>query len=34
VPYKLAKRNSETEVEYYPVEEAKQIDNDEPLDPR
>ncbi|MFC0516793.1 YdcF family protein [Mucilaginibacter angelicae] len=34
VPYKLAKRNSETEVEYYPVEEAKQIDPDEPLDPR
>lgn len=34
VPYKLARRNSETEVEYYPVEEAKQIDNDEPLDPR
>jgi uncharacterized SAM-binding protein YcdF (DUF218 family) len=34
VPYKLDKRNSETEVEYYPVEEAKQIDNDEPLDPR
>ncbi|WP_432326042.1 YdcF family protein [Mucilaginibacter sp. P25] len=28
VPYKLAKRNSETEVEYYPVEEAKQIDPD------
>lgn len=34
VPYKLAKRNSETEVEYYPVEDAKQIDPDEPLDPR
>jgi hypothetical protein len=34
VPYKLDKRNSETEVEYYPVEEAKQIDADEPLDPR
>ncbi|UOE47342.1 YdcF family protein [Mucilaginibacter sp. SMC90] len=34
VPYKLAKRNSETEVEYFPVEEAKQIDPDEPLDPR
>jgi hypothetical protein len=34
VPYKLAKRNAETEVEYYPVEDAKQIDPDEPLDPR
>ncbi len=34
VPYKLGKRNAETEVEYYPVEDAKQIDPDEPLDPR
>ncbi|NCD72332.1 YdcF family protein [Mucilaginibacter agri] len=34
VPYKLSKRLSDTEVEYYPVEEAMQIDPDEPLDPR
>ncbi|QQL51248.1 YdcF family protein [Mucilaginibacter ginkgonis] len=34
VPYKLGKRLADTEVEYYAVPEVKQIDPDEPLDPR
>lgn len=34
IPYKLAKRVSDTELEYYPQPEAKQIDPDEPLDPQ
>jgi hypothetical protein len=33
VPYKLGKRISETELEFYPVIESLQIDQDEPLDP-
>ncbi|MDB5129022.1 YdcF family protein [Mucilaginibacter sp.] len=33
VPYKLGKRVSETELEFYPVLESLQIDQDEPLDP-
>jgi hypothetical protein len=33
VPYKLGKRISETEVEFYPLIESLQIDADEPLDP-
>ncbi|EHQ30372.1 YdcF family protein [Mucilaginibacter paludis] len=33
VPYKLGKRNAETEVEYYPAIEALQINPYEPLDP-
>jgi hypothetical protein len=33
VPYKLGKRLSETEVEFYPVPEAMQINPYEPLDP-
>ncbi|OKS86284.1 YdcF family protein [Mucilaginibacter polytrichastri] len=34
VPYKLGKHISDTEVEYYPVFEALQINPTEPLDPR
>ena len=34
VPYKLARRISDTGLEYYPLPEAKQIDPDEPLDPQ
>lgn len=33
VPYKLGKRISETEVEYYPLADALQINPYEPLDP-
>ncbi|WP_069658480.1 YdcF family protein [Arcticibacter eurypsychrophilus] len=33
VPYKLGKRISETELEFYPLIESLQIDQDEPLDP-
>ncbi|MGY4536015.1 hypothetical protein ACVW0P_000409 [Mucilaginibacter sp. UYNi724] len=33
VPYKLGKRISETELEFYPNIESLQIDADEPLDP-
>jgi hypothetical protein len=33
VPYKLGKRISETELEFYPLIESLQIDADEPLDP-
>jgi hypothetical protein len=33
VPYKLGKRISETEVEFYPLIESLQIDANEPLDP-
>ena len=33
VPYKLGKRLSETDVEFYPVLDALHIDADEPLDP-
>ncbi|AMR30746.1 hypothetical protein A0256_04570 [Mucilaginibacter sp. PAMC 26640] len=33
VPYKLGKRISETELEFYPLVAALQIDQDEPLDP-
>lgn len=33
VPYKLGKRISETEIEFYPLIESLQIDADEPLDP-
>jgi hypothetical protein len=33
VPYKLGKRVSETELEFYPLVESLQIDQDEPLDP-
>lgn len=33
VPYKLGKRLSETEVEFYPLEEALHIDPTEPMDP-
>jgi hypothetical protein len=33
VPYKLGKRISETELEFYPTIESLQIDADEPLDP-
>ncbi len=33
VPYKIGKRLSETDVEFYPVLDALHIDADEPLDP-
>ena len=33
MPYKLGKRISETELEFYPLIESLQIDADEPLDP-
>ncbi|MFA6088052.1 YdcF family protein [Mucilaginibacter sp.] len=33
VPYKLGRRISETELEFYPLIESLQIDADEPLDP-
>lgn len=33
VPYRLGKRLSETDFEFYPVLDALQIDPDEPLDP-
>lgn len=33
IPYKLGKRLSETDVEFYPVLDALHIDADEPLDP-
>jgi len=33
VPYKLGKRLSDTEQEFYPTIESLRIDNDEPLDP-
>lgn len=33
VPYKLGKRLSETDFEFYPVLDALHIDADEPLDP-
>ena len=33
VPYKLGKRISETELEFYPAIQSLQIDPDEPLDP-
>jgi hypothetical protein len=33
VPYKLGKRLSDTEQEFYPVKEARQINATEPLDP-
>jgi hypothetical protein len=33
VPYKLGKRLSETELEFYPLINSLQIDADEPMDP-
>ncbi|GAB3163253.1 YdcF family protein [Telluribacter humicola] len=33
IPYRLGNRLSETDFEFYPVLDALQIDNDEPLDP-
>lgn len=33
VPYQLGKRLADTEVEFYPVPEAMQINAHEPLDP-
>lgn len=33
LPYRLGQRLSETDVEFYPVLDALQIDHDEPLDP-